>query len=177
MQQPETLYRRVLGDQFDKLPPVLKRFHGSPEGGRAHGNFRVTRGPGWLRNALANLLGFPRAGAAVPVRLEVAPEGTSERWYRHFPDRKLSSLQWANGPWLEESFGMGAYRWELLIEGKRLTHEFRQARVAGIPVPRALAPFVNGWVDADDSGWTVVVHIFFPLLGEIVGYEGRVEPD
>jgi len=120
---------------------------------------------------------MPRAGDTVPVRLQVVVEGDKERWYRHFPGRSLSSLQWADRSLLKESFGLGSYTWDLVIDGMRLTHEFRQARVAGIPIPRPLAPHVDGWVDAGDTGWTVVVHIFFPLLGEIVSYEGWVEPE
>ena len=41
-------------------------------GGRARGIFQVERGRGWLRNAVASLLGFPRAGVNVPVTLEVS---------------------------------------------------------------------------------------------------------
>ena len=172
-----SLYRRVLGPRFDSLPAVLQRFHGSTTGGQARGTFRVVRQPGWVRNTLANVLGMPRAGDAVPVRLEVVVEGEKERWYRHFPGRSLASSQWADGHLLKESFGLGSYTWELVIDGSRLTHEFRQARFAGVPIPRKMAPYVDGWVDAGETGWNVEVHIFFPVLGEIASYEGWVEPE
>ncbi len=172
-----SLYRRVLGPRFDALPAVLQRFHGSTTGGQARGTFRVTRGAGWLRNTLANVLGLPQAGGAVPVRLQVVVEGDKERWYRHFPGHSMSTSQWANGDCLIESNGLGSFQFALVIDGSRLTHEFRQARCAGIPLPRTLAPYVNGWVDAGDTGWNVFVHIFFPWVGEIASYEGWVEPE
>jgi Domain of unknown function (DUF4166) len=171
-----SLYQRVLGPRFEKLPEVLQRFHGSTTGGQARGTFLVERGKGWLRNAVASLFGFPKAGQDVSVRLEVIVEGDRERWFRHFPGGSLSSLQSADGGLLIESFGLGSFAFELVIDGSRLRHEFRRAWFAGIPLPRVVAPFVDGWVDAGDTGWLVVVHIVFPLLGEIVHYEGWVEP-
>jgi Domain of unknown function (DUF4166) len=172
-----SLFRRILGARFDELPEVLQRFHGSTTGGQARGTFLVERGKGWLRNAVASLLGMPKAGKDVPVRLEVVVEGERERWFRHFPGQSLSSLQWAERGLLLESFGLGCFAFELVIDGPRLRHEFRRAWFAGIPIPRALAPFVDGWLDAGDKGWLVVVHVVFPFLGEIVHYEGWVEPD
>jgi hypothetical protein len=171
------LFRRILGDRFDDLPEVLKRFHGSTTGGQARGTFLVERGNGWLRNAVASLFGMPKPGKEVPIRLEVVVDGERERWSRHFPGQSLSSLQWAEGGLLIESFGLGCFAFELVIDGSRLRHEFRRAWFAGIPLPRALAPFVDGWLDAGDTGWVVVVHVVFPILGEIVHYEGWVEPE
>ena len=46
---------------------MLQQFHGAAEGGRARGTFRVERGAGLLRNALASLSGLPKAGLDVPV--------------------------------------------------------------------------------------------------------------
>jgi hypothetical protein len=171
------LLRRVLGDRFDDLPEVLQRFHGSTTGGHARGTFLVERGKGWLRNAVASLFGMPKAGKDVPIHLEVVVEGDRERWFRRFPGQSLSSVLRAEGGLLIESFGLGCFAFEPVIDGSRLRHKFRRAWFAGIPLPRALAPFVDGWLDAGDKGWLVVVHIFFPLLGEIVHYEGWVEPE
>ena len=171
------LLRRILGDRFDDLPEVLQRFHGSSTGGQARGTFLVERGNGWLRNTVASLFGMPKAGKDVPIHLEVVVEGDRERWFRRFPGQSLSSVLWAEGGLLIESFGLGSFAFELVIDGSRLRHEFRRAWFGGIPIPRPLAPFVDGWLDAGDKGWLVVVHIFFPILREIVHYEGWVEPE
>ena len=58
-----------------------------------------------------------------------------------------------------------------------MRYEFRRAWFAGIPLPVWLSPYVDGYVDAGETGWRVVVHIFAPFLGEIVHYEGWVEPE
>src|SRR5262249_34584632 len=69
--EPSSLYRRVLGPQFDVMPEVLRRFHDTKGGGSARGTLRVERGAGWLERALATLLRLPHAGTEVPVRLVV----------------------------------------------------------------------------------------------------------
>ncbi len=92
-----SLYRRILRERFDVLPSVLRRFHDADGGGRARGIFRVERAPGRLRGAIASILGMPRAGAEVPVRLGVAVEGDRERWTRDFDGRRVETVQWRGG--------------------------------------------------------------------------------
>jgi hypothetical protein len=171
------LYRRVLGARFDLLPDVLKRFHDRPAGGCARGTFRVVRGNGPVRNTIAGLLRMPRAGENVPVRLEVVVNGDRERWLRHFPGRCTRTVQWANGNLLMERLGLTSFSSALIVEGSRLSYEFQRAWFAGIPLPVWLSPHVDGHVDAGETGWRVVVRVFAPLIGEIVHYEGRIEPE
>jgi hypothetical protein len=173
----QSLYRRVLGERFDSLPEVLRRFHDTPGGGRAHGTLEVERAGGWLRNAVATLLGLPEAGQDVSVRVEVKVEGERERWIRQFEGRRVETIQWAHGELLIESFGATAFSSALTIEGPCLHYKFRRAWYAGIPLPHCLAPFVDGRVYAGDGGWRVAVRVNAPLLGQLVHYEGWVEPE
>jgi hypothetical protein len=172
-----SLYRRILGAQFDALPSVLRRFHDGGESSRARGMFRVARRPGRLRNGLASFLGLPRAGSDVPVRLRVVVEGDRERWIRDFDGHRVETVQWAQGETLMERSGCVRFSCELTLEGSRLGYEFRRAWLAGLPMPRWLSPRVESYVDAGDAGWRVVVRVFAPFLGELVRYEGWVEPE
>ena len=130
-----------------------------------------------MRNALASLLGLPAAGQNVSVRVEVKVEGDRERWVRQFEGRRVETVQWLHGGLLMESFGATTFASSLTIEGPCLRYEFRRAWFAGIPLPRRLAPVVDGRVYAGDGGWRVAVRISAPLLGELVRYEGWVEPE
>jgi Domain of unknown function (DUF4166) len=172
-----SLYRRILGARFDALPEVLRRFHDTPGGGRARGTLQVERAAGPLRNALASLLRLPEAGTDVSIRLEVEVEGDRERWVRHLQGRRLETVQWAQGDLLIESYGPTAFSSALVVEGSCLRYEFRRAWVIGILLPRRLAPLVDGRADAGDGGWRVAVRVAAPILGELVHYEGWVEPE
>jgi Domain of unknown function (DUF4166) len=173
----QSLYRRVLGDRFDALPEVLKRFHGASGKSDAWGTLRVKRESGYLRNLVATILGMPRAGENVPVHLEVVVKADREIWLRHFPGQTLKSVQCARGNLLIERFGLGSFASALEPRGSRLVYVFKQSWFLGVPIPQWLAPFVDSYVDAGETGWLVVVHIFAPVLGEIVHYEGWVEPE
>jgi hypothetical protein len=173
----QSLYRRVLGDQFEALPEVLRRFHDSPGGGRVQGTFQVERGDGLIRNTIATLLGMPRAGRDVPVRLEVEIAVDRERWVRHFPGRSWASTQWADGSLLMEAFGLISFSSALVVDGPFLRYEFRRARFAGLPLPAWLSPYVDGRVKASDTGWDVAVHVYAPFVGKILQYEGSVTPE
>jgi Domain of unknown function (DUF4166) len=172
-----SLYRRVLGERFDALPEVLRRFHGLPDGGRAHGRLRVERAKGRLRNGLANLLGMPKSGLQVPVQLRIEVRGDRERWVRHFGGRPFVTEQWERDGLLMERSGAVTFSCAMWVDGARLHYEFRRAWFLGLPMPRRLSPSVVSWVDAGDGGWTIVVRIFVPILGALVSYEGWVEPE
>jgi hypothetical protein len=120
---------------------------------------------------------MPRAGAEVPVRLRVAVEDDRERWMRDFDGHRVETVQWARGGLLMEATGLVSFSTELVLEGHRLTYQFRRAWFAGVPIPRWLSPGVVSHVDVGDDGWFVVVHVLAPLLGELVCYEGRIEPE
>jgi hypothetical protein len=174
---PAPLYRRILGERFDALPAVLRRFHDASEGGRARGTFRVERTAGRLRNGLASLLGMPRAGSEVPVQLHVVVDGVRERWIRDFHGHRVETVQWADGHVLMEALGWTSFSSTLVVDGSRLHYQFGRAWFAGIPIPRRLGPSVEGYVDAGDAGWRVMVRISAPFLGELVRYEGWIEPE
>src|SRR5437763_15764811 len=75
-----TLYRRLLGDAFDTLPPVLRRFHDQEAGGAACLIFRVSHGKGWLCRGGARIARLPKPEVEARGDLRVVIEGDQERW-------------------------------------------------------------------------------------------------
>jgi hypothetical protein len=174
---PPSLYRRILGARFVALPEVLRQFHDAPGGGQARGSMTVLRPAGRIRNALANLMHLPEAGDLVRVRLQVVVEGDRERWVRWFDNRRLETVQWARGDLLMEASGPGSFSSALALEGTSLRYIFQRAWFWFVPLPRWLSPDVSGRVCAGETSWHVEVRVGVPLLGELVHYEGWVEPE
>jgi hypothetical protein len=81
------------------------------------------------------------------------------------------------GDLLMESQGWTSFACALVLDGSRLRYEFRRAWFAGIPIPRWISPWVESDVDAGELGWRVLVRISAPFLGELVRYEGWIEPE
>ena len=170
-----SLYRRLLGPSFDRLPPALRRFHDVTTEWRGHARFRVTRGRGWLRNLLARLGGLPRAGDDVPVKLRIIAEGDGERWVREFDTHRLESVQRAWRGLLVESFGALTLGFRLAVEPPAL--RLSPARVwvlGGLPWPRFLAPHGHGVEVGREDGCAIVATAEAPLLGMLARYEGLV---
>jgi Domain of unknown function (DUF4166) len=65
------LYRRLLGDAWNGLPPAVRQLHELPYAGGgeviADGMASVERGGGMLARLIATIVGFPPAGRDIPV--------------------------------------------------------------------------------------------------------------
>ena len=74
----QPLYRRLLGDAYASLPAPLQAMHDLKGRMIAEGTATVARGSGWLVQLLAAIIGFPRAGENVPVKVEFKSDGTRD---------------------------------------------------------------------------------------------------
>ena len=171
-----SLYRRILGPSFDTLPSVLKCFHEQPNA-TAHGRFEIIRGRGMLRNLLATLAGFPRAGSDVPVVLRVTAEGDRERWSRDFGGHRLETVQWDREGALIEAAGPVRFAFDVTADDTSMRFTIRRAWFLGIPIPRPLAPRVSAVVTANADGWSVDVQVMAPVVGLLVRYAGILTSD
>lgn len=172
-----SLYRRVLGEAFDTLPPVLQRFHDMANGGSASGVLRVTRGRGWLRHGLAALLRLPPEGERVPVRLRVVVEGERERWIRDFGSLRLETVQWARKGLLIEAVGPLCMGYRLVADEEGMRMECVRAWLSFLPLPAACTPRNGAVVKAGQLGWRVSVQIQVPVFGLLATYEGEMVPE
>jgi hypothetical protein len=170
-----TLYQAVLGAEFDGLAPVLRRFHGRSEGGRACGRLRVVRGRGPLARFVGLCIGAPAHGDDVPVDMSVSVADGRELWIRSFAGSPLVTRQWREGTRLAEALGPSTCLFDLEREGEAMVFVQRGCRLLGIPLPRWLSPRIRARVEpspAGDDAWHVDVEIAAPFIGTIIGYSG-----
>jgi hypothetical protein len=170
------LYRRLLGERFGQLHPILCRFHDSPCGGSGAGRFQVVRACGGIRGLLARLLRLPPAGDAVPVQLIVTPRGRGERWSRYFGPHPLITRQTEWRGLLLESAGPLHFGLEVAVNNGGMTFQTRRVWLLGVSLPRACAPDIEAEVVPDESGWAASVTVCLPVLGRLIRYQGRVIP-
>jgi hypothetical protein len=172
----QTLYQRLLGDDFDKLPAVLRNFHSLPHGGRALGTVTVRRKAGLLRHQVTRILRLPPVGEGIPVRLQVLPTRDGELWRRHFGEHCVETMQWQDGDFLIEKAGLLCFVFRVLADENGLRFEFQNNRLhklnlsLGSPLP--VAATARGF----DKRWHIGVSIASPLLGVLTTYEGEMTP-
>ncbi|ARM87355.1 saccharopine dehydrogenase protein [Rhizobium sp. CIAT894] len=173
--ETQPLYRRILGDAWQNLPPTLAAIHGG--GTRlASGRARIERGSGLLARLIAGIIGFPQAGEDVPVTVRFAAEGDREIWTRTFGQKTFHSWQeqdkGRNPPLLAEVFGPFRVLSTLEPEGQRLRIVVRGWRFCGIPLPLFLAPGGDTYEEERDGRFHFHVEIGGRLTGLVVRYTG-----
>jgi Domain of unknown function (DUF4166) len=175
------LYERLMGAGWRELCEPVRRLHTRRAGLCGEGRFEV-RGGGLLARAAARLLGLPRVGGGVRVCLYVTREGERERWHRTFEGRAFDTLQQAREDGLlAERSGPFELLFRLSADGGALVYTqagaaLRLGRLR-VPLPRAIAPRVEGHESAseDGRGVSVCVKASAPLFGRMLSYEGRLE--
>lgn len=169
-----SLYRRVMGADFERLGPVLRAFHAAETPIEVRGTFSVERGPSPVGNWLADRAGFPRARAEVPVHLRVTPDDGGETWARSFEQETMTSRQWRAGGRLAERFGPITLFLAPRADGASLEIVDVRATLLGLPLPPPLSPRVVARGTDEAGGVGLSVRLALPLLGLLVHYAGRV---
>lgn len=175
-----SIYQRVLGPAFDRLPLSVRALHASQGRRKWSGIAQVRRGPGLLARLAALLFRFPKAGDGIPVVVTFSPDRGGERWTRNFDGKRFDSHQSCgigkDDYLLVERFGAVTVSLALVIDHGKLLLIPRRWSVLGIPMPQALLPVGTSFETEEANRFMFDVEISLPLVGLIVSYKGTLEP-
>ena len=173
------LYRQVLDSAFDLLPPQVRALHNTSCLRRWEGWADVKRGNGMTARIIGYFIGFPEAGADVPISVAFSPEGSGERWTRNFGGKIFSSLQTLgrgkNAYLLIERFGMITVSLALVVDENRLFLIPRRWSCFGIPLPKFALPRGKSFESEVGGVFKFDVEISAPMIGLIVAYHGTLK--
>jgi hypothetical protein len=173
--QPEPLYRRVMGDAFDRLSPALQAMHSVLRDQGAQGHARVERGPNPLARVIATAKGFPKSGE-YPLHVHFAERDGRERWTRDFGGQCFASTSSAAGDEVIEGHGPMGFRFKLQEAGGGINMKMTGWSMFGVPLPLALAPRSPAREWEEDGRFHFDVPIDLPLIGRVIHYRGWLEP-
>lgn len=172
------LYPQVVGDAWSTLPQEIRAMH--ERVGAAEGRASVERGAGILSRLSGWLVGFPPAGADIPVQVRFDAARNSETWTRTFGAHTFSSDQLAgrgrSQRLLCEGFGPLSFAMALVAEQGRLSLVLRRWSFLGLPLPMWLCPRSASHERVEDGRFRFHVEISHRLTGLIVRYRGWLEP-
>lgn len=175
------IYRQVLGSAFDSLPPLVRQLHDSSAPRSWSGTADVVRGKSLIARVIARVVGFPKSGEQIPVRVSFSPEQGGELWTRTFGNKRFRSLQTVgegrNQHLLVERFGVATFGLAILVEAGRLMLVPRRWSLFGIPMPGFLLPHGQSFEAESDRRFQFDVTIALPWVGLIVAYRGTLLPD
>ena len=175
-----SLYRNLLGDAFDGLPPALRAMHEPGEGLVAEGTATVRRGDTLAARLVARLLGMPREGDAVPLVVAFSALPGREVWRRDFDGRVIETVQkivaGSGSKLLEERLGLVSWRFAVRPEADGLEFTLRGASLLGIPLPAVLCPIIRARESVHDGRFHFDAEVRLPLLGRLIHYRGDLQP-
>jgi hypothetical protein len=174
-QPQDTLYQRVLGEEFAHLSPTLREFHGVPHGGQAQGMVCVRHGRGIIRHTLAKLLRLPPEGEHIAVHLQVQAQENCEIWVRHFEGVPVQTIQWQRDSFLIEKAGLLCFAFRVSNNEQTLQFDFSHNEIAGLRLPLAVLK-VEAQARGLEDGWHITVVIRAPFLGLLAEYQGEIRP-
>ena len=169
------LYRRLLGQRFDALPPQVAELHDVASVSVWRGRADVERGRSLAARMVATLFGLPPAGRDQPLQVSFTPVGGTELWTRRFGEAVFRSVQYERRGLLYERVGPSTFVFALATSPQGMALQLEGVRFLGVPLPRFLAPSVATFECAREGRYHFEVEASLPLLGRIVRYEGWLE--
>jgi hypothetical protein len=178
---PAPLFRRLLGNAYDALPPVIRQAHEVRGVLVLEGKADAASPDHVLGTWIAWLFRLPRSGADMPVRVEMRSEDDgSETWTRIYPGVTMrSNLRNPDSKThqITEVLGPLSIRLQWKPSGRGLELETLSARMFGCPLPDFLRPRSHASETVGANGqFYFNVAIALPLIGTIVHYKGSLEP-
>ena len=178
-----SLYRRLLGTEWDLLPLAIRCMHLSEDTLEAQGTVCIHHGKSLAARLISRMFGMPPASEACPTTLAVCRENSGERWTRHFGLHRLVSTQKVDATGLLiERFGPLLLRFRVTRDAGGL----RYSQVGGaltigkavFNLPAVLVPIVEASESEalGEGACNVRVRIAARFLGLIAFYEGTMRP-
>ncbi len=177
MFETRPLFERNLKD-FDKLPNIIRDMHDVQDRVEALGLSNITRGEGWLSNLIANILGFPKAGENLPVRVVFERDGKAESLLRDYGSEKFVS-HFADHPEpgvLYEIFGPLWFEVECVCTEEGIDMDLRKCQLWNtVWVPLFFLPRTDATERISGGKYQFDVDISLPLIGRVIWYKGVLE--
>jgi hypothetical protein len=172
------LYQRILGEPWQCLPLPIRRLHSVTSTSTFAGRCAVDRGRNPIAWLIAELIGFPRAGADQRIEVNLSIDDGGERWIRTCGRRSFSSVQHpgkGRAEWLvRERFGPVAVDMALVADRASLRYVLRRWAFFAIPLPLWLGPRSTASESVEDGTFKFDVSISHPITGLIVRYRGTL---
>jgi hypothetical protein len=174
----DPIFRRVLGDAFDRLPDIVRRTHLTAERSHWSGTCDVTRGTGLWPRLLCALFGFPPEGRDQPVEVVKTTTKAGETWDRRFGRRRFRSHLSVRRGGMEERFGPFSFALGLHVAGGALHYPVSAGRIGPLQLPRCLLPVSVAREQAANGVFRFDVDLRAPLTGQrMVHYRGWLAED
>lgn len=130
-----SLYARLLGPAFERLPPALKRIHDDRRIKRYAGRGDIRSGTGLIARTITRFAGLPIARTDIPIEITINATQTGEDWIRMFGSQRMQSQLTDRKRRLEERLGPMVLTFDVSAQQERIVWSLYSARLALLPLP------------------------------------------
>ncbi|GAB3378671.1 hypothetical protein GCM10027432_03020 [Lysobacter fragariae] len=170
------LFPRLLGSDFEALPPLVRALHSREGAQRYRGRVAVERGRNVLSRLCAWATRLPPAGEG-GIDVEIVAHDGVEQWTRTVAGHDMRSRLWASDGLLCERLGLVTFGFRLGVEGEAITWRVVRFRALGLPLPAAWFRGVRARETQRDGRYLFDVEAALPLAGLLVHYRGHLDLD
>lgn len=170
--QLEPLYRRVMGDDFGRLTPAVRRIHAVLRDYGASGEASVKGGACPLALLIARMMRFPPEGSH-RLHVHFQERDGVETWTRDFAGHRFHSRLFEAGDGhIVEAFGPMRFYFTLQVRDGGLQMQLKRWSFGPLPLPHFLAPRIEAREWEQDERFHFDVAVALPLLGPVIHYRG-----
>jgi hypothetical protein len=170
------LWRRILRDEFDLVPPAVRAMFDHNGHRYARGTAEVTAGDSWIARLCIALSGFPAPGRDIPVSILILAEGGTDIWYRTFRNRSFASAHLGADHILLERFGALTFVFRLTGARDGVHFDMIETRLLGFALPRRISPRIAATQSEERGRFRFEISIDLPFVGRMVRMIGRLGP-
>ncbi|MDA0221131.1 MAG: DUF4166 domain-containing protein, partial [Proteobacteria bacterium] len=172
--RPTSFYRRVLGDDLDRVPAPVRAVHELSHDTTLSGAGTVEHGESVIVRLATRLGMLPAEGTEIPVSVHVALAPGQERWQRSFDGHAETSLLHRPGPGrFEERYGPLTVRLEVTAGTQGIDLRIGRNRLLGLPLPGWLGLRGHATERVDPLGhFSFDVAIDLPFRRRLIRYRG-----
>ena len=165
------LFQRLLGPEFETLPPVVRTLHTATGHRRYHGQVEVVRGGNPLARLFAWATRLPPAGRG-EVEVEIDASCVEEKWTRHIGGHAMPSRLWEQDGLLCERLGLVSFGFRLTVEESGIVWRVARVNAMGLRLPVRWFGEVRARESEREGCYLFDVTAALPAVGLLVRYRG-----
>lgn len=166
-----SLYQRILGADFERLPASLRALHARDGVRRYAGEAEASRGAGWLSRLCGGIAGLPPAHAgAIEVEIDAGRHG--ETWIRRFGHGAMRSRLRERDGLIHERLGPMVFAFALELVDDGVIWRLRSVRALGVALPLSWFDGMRAHEFERDGRYRFDVRAALPGVGLLVHYRG-----
>jgi hypothetical protein len=171
------LFKRVLGRQFELLPPTLRALHSIVGSRLFHGECRIQRGAHPAVALLAWTAKLPPTSASAPTTVRFTSDHDGEIWLRDFDGHSMPSTLFQHRDSLRERLGAVVFQFALEVRDGEIHWRVQHVWLFGLlRLPGTWFAKVVCREREAAGRYEFLVQVDLPLIGPLIRYEGWLEP-